>query len=77
MAKVSRTKAIEPASPEEINLLRSLEKAERRILLLVGKKEAYVELHNEAIKAAKKDRRAVLDALDDYQNGVRGLPLDE
>ena len=73
MVKVKKT---EPASPEEINLLRALEKSERTIGRLVGKKEADVEEHNAGIKDAKRSRREILDAIVDYRNGVRALPLE-
>lgn len=76
MATVKRTPTVEPAEPEEISLLRALETAERRILILIGKKEDDVEIHNEGIKAARNDRRSILDAITDYRNGVRALPMD-
>lgn len=65
-----------PATPEEVNLLRSLERAERKIGRLIGAKEDDVDQHNAAIKEAKNDRAAVLAALQDYRNGVQALPLD-
>jgi hypothetical protein len=46
-------------------------------LRLVGAKEDALAEHNDGIKSAKADRKAVLVAIDDYRNGVRGLPLDE
>jgi hypothetical protein len=77
MATRKTNTAPDTATPEEINLLRSLERAERKIGRLVGAKEDALAEHNDGIKSAKADRKAVLAAIDDYRNGVRGLPLDE
>jgi hypothetical protein len=65
-----------PAEQEEVNLLRALEKSERRIIQLVGEKELAVDEHNTGIKEAKADRRSVLAAIQDYRQGVQSLPLE-
>jgi hypothetical protein len=77
MATRKTKTAEEPASIEEVNLLRALERAERKIGRLVGAKEDALAEHNDGIKAAKKDRASILASIQDYRNGVRGLPLDE
>lgn len=64
-----------PAEQAEVNLLRALEKSERKIIELVGQKELAVDEHNTGIKEAKSDRRSILDSIQDYRLGLQKLPL--
>lgn len=65
-----------PPDPNEINLLRSLERSERTVRRLMEAKADDVAAHNEGIKDAQESRNAILKSLEDWRNGVQSLPLE-
>jgi hypothetical protein len=62
--------------PEEFRLLLLLEEKEREIGRAEDSKKMAMDEHNDGIKVLKNHRDGLLDALQSYRSGQRGLPLE-